>query len=177
MHSYDEDLKKKKDFEILGGGGETKNRHSELGLIKHMHALACTKRGCGELWRQVLEQHRGSCPPHPRGPGGGTNKQGQTRYGAARREAQSQLLTLQSLQARLAHHLPAAAAQGEPGDVAPVCSAQHPTAAPHTEMRCSTPDTIQAWRCSHISRLQHITHGGNPRRGLDQAGEMKFEFT
>ena len=49
-------------------------------------------------------------PPHPWGSGGGTAKRGQTCSRAAHGEAESQLLTSQSLRARLACRLPPAAA-------------------------------------------------------------------
>lgn len=149
-------------MEVLRGRGETKNGHNELSLVKHMHALACTKQGRGELGElgcQVLEQHRGSRPPHPRGSGGGTKEQGQTRSrSAARREAHSQLLTSQSLWARLAQRLPPAAAQGEPGAAALGAQSSIPQQ-PHTQewdLLLRTPSRPGAFPHLHDSSTSHM---------------------
>lgn len=139
-----------------------------------MHALACTEQGWGELWCQVLEQHRGCALPIP-----GAHAVAQAsrdRHAVQQPQGSSKAAAhLAKPAARLAQRLPAA---GEPGDTAPCAQPPVPCAQPHsspTHNGTFSTDTIQAWRCSCITTTP--AHGANPGRGLDQAGEMKSEFT
>lgn len=99
-------------FGPLRGGEETKNGHSEPNLMKHTHALVCPKQRCRELGHQALEKCRASCLPSLPMPGAqAAARTSRARHAVERHgEAESQLCTSESLQARLAHHLPPAAA-------------------------------------------------------------------